>query len=91
MSGLLAMPRLLDLVIIGVMIEGLALATYRWRTGRGMPGREVASFLGAGLGLLVAARLSVAPATAGSLAGFALAMSVALICHIWHVAQRWRV
>lgn len=91
MSGLPTAARLLDLVMLGVIIEAVALVVYRRRTGRGMPVREVGSFLGAGLGLLLAARMTSPTTTSGSLAGFAAAMAFALVCHIWHVAQRWRV
>ena len=92
MRELLAPARLLDLVIVVVVVEGLVLARHRRRTGRGMPVREVVAFLGAGLALLVAARAAVgavAPLAPRPLAVFALAMLAALAAHVWHLAQRW--
>ena len=85
----LVTPRFLDLVMLGVLAEAAALVAYRRRTGRGMRASEVASFLGAGLALLLAMR--VLAAGAGGVWGrgaFAAAMAAALGCHAWHVAQR---
>ena len=90
MTSLLAPGRLLELVMAGVVVEGLLLVAYRRRTGRGMPAREVVAFLGAGLALLGAARATVAAsATPGQTLAIAAAMAAALACHVWHVVQRW--
>lgn len=92
MRTFLAPGRLLELIIVGVVLEGVALCAYRRRTGRGMRVPEVAAFLGAGLALLVAARSAVAPTASGAQTlAFAGAMAVALGCHVWHLAQRWDV
>jgi hypothetical protein len=56
-----------------------------------MPVRELASFLGAGLALLVALRTGSGPRGAGGTLVFAGAMAVGLACHVWHLAQRWDV
>ena len=76
-------------MIVGVLVEAAALVAYRRRTGRGMRVPEVASFLGAGLALLVAMRV-LAAGSGGARAGlaFAAAMAAALACHVWHV---WHV
>jgi hypothetical protein len=91
LAALLAAPWLVDAIIGGVIVEGVALAAYRRRTGRGMPVREVTSFLGAGLALLVALRTAAGPRTGAATLVFAVAMAVGLACHVWHVAQRWDV
>jgi hypothetical protein len=91
LAALLAAPWLVDAIIAGVIVEGVALAAYRRRTGRGMPVRELASFLGAGLALLVALRTGSGPRGAGGTLVFAGAMAVGLACHVWHLAQRWDV
>ncbi len=88
-ATLLASPRLVDLIIVGVIVEGGALALYRRRTGRGMPVREVIAFLGAGLALLLALRATMDQGGGRNGAGFALAMAVGLAFHVWHVAQQW--
>ena len=82
-----ASPRFLDAVIGLVVVEIAALVLYRRRRRRGMPAGEVVAFLGAGLALLVALR---SRATGGSALAFGAAMTVALLCHAWHVRQRWQ-
>lgn len=92
MTAFLAPGRLLELIIAGVVLEGVLLCLYRRRTGRGVPVPEVLTFLGAGLALLVAARTAVAPTASGAQTlGFAAAMGAGLACHVWHLAQRWDV
>ena len=91
MTALLASPRLVEAVIAAVLVEGAALVAYRRRTGRGVPVREVVSFLGAGLALLLAIRAVGAPGTPAGQGLFAIAMAAALGFHVWHLAQRWDV
>ncbi|MEO7359295.1 MAG: hypothetical protein ABI120_03130 [Gemmatimonadaceae bacterium] len=79
--------QLVDAIIALVMIEGIGLAVFRLANGRGMPTREVVSFLGAGAGLLVALRVLISD---GSFLWFAAAMLVSLVLHLWHVKQRWQ-
>ncbi len=90
MSSLLrftASPSFLDAVIGIVVVELAALLLYAARRGRGMPAGEAVAFLGAGLALLIALRTRAA---GGSALAFGAAMTVALVCHLWHVRQRWR-
>ena len=79
--------RLLDLVIALTVVEGAVLAAYRAVTGRGLPHRELAAFLGAGLALMLAMRLA---AGGGPRLAIAAAMLAALALHLWLVAQRWQ-
>ena len=85
--ALSASPRFLDAVIALVVAELAALVIYRRLRRRGMPIGEVVAFLGAGLALLVALR---SRAQTGSGLAFGAAMTVALVCHVWHVRQRWQ-
>jgi K+ transporter len=78
--------RIVDAIIVMVAIEMIAMLLYRRQTHRGMPASEVISFLGAGAGLLLALRVWVAD---GPFVGFASAMLLALVMHVWHVKQRW--
>ena len=78
--------RLIDAIIAGVVSEGLVLAAYRGFTGRGVRISELATFLGAGLALLVALRLTLSGASWVAGAG---ALFAALALHVWHVAQHW--
>ena len=95
MIGFVASPRFVALGMVGVGVEGAALLLYRRRTGRGVPVREVVSFLGAGLALLAALLVALGagggPAAAAGQGAFAGAMAAALGCHVWHLAQRWDV
>ena len=78
--------RLVDLVILFTLAEGIFLAVRHRTTGRGLTIREVVGFLGAGTGLLLAMRFGLAgnaPLAVASLATGGL-------LHGWFVAQRWR-
>jgi hypothetical protein len=72
----------LDVIIGAALAEGVGLAVFRARTGRGMPMGETVAFLGAGIGLLVAMRVR------GSAPAFAAAMLVSLVCNLWFIWQR---
>jgi len=78
--------RFLDVVIALLVAEWLGLTAYRAATGRGMPPTEVTAFLGAGLAMALALRVTVA---GGRAEWFAAAMAASLVLHLWHVAQRW--
>jgi hypothetical protein len=77
---------IVDGIIVLVIVELLVLGAYQrvWR--RGMPLPELFSFLGAGLGLLVAVRILIAN---GSLVLFAGMLLLSGLFHLWHVRQRW--
>ena len=79
-------PRFLDAVIALLVAELVGLAAYRAATGRGMRPTELTAFLGAGLAMVVALRVSVG---GGRAELFAAAMATSLVLHVWHVAQRW--
>ena len=84
--GAEATVRLLDVVIGLLVLELLGLAAYRAATGRGMRPTELTAFLGAGLAMAVALRVTLA---GGRAEWFAAAMAASLVLHLWHVAQRW--
>lgn len=78
--------QLVDAIIVLVVLEAIGLMVFRRVNGRGMPPREVVSFLGAGAGLLIALRVLISD---GPFVWFAAAMLVSLAMHLWHVRQRW--
>ena len=78
--------RLVDGIIALVILEAVGLLAFRRARGRGMPSREIISFLGAGAGLLIALRVLISD---GRFVWFAAAMLVSLVMHLWHVKQRW--
>jgi hypothetical protein len=77
-------PRFLQLVMLGVVVEAAALLLFHRRTGRGPRPMLVCSFLGAGLAFLVAlyaVRALVSPSIV-----FIVALTSALVFHVWHLA-----
>lgn len=79
--------QLVDAIIALVVFEMFALILYRQTRHRGMPRNEVMSFLGAGVGLMVALRVLVSD---GPFVLFGAAMLFSLAMHLWHVKQRWQ-
>lgn len=77
-------PRFLQLVMLAVVCEAVALIVFHRRTGRGARPLEVCSFLGAGLAFVVAlyaVRALVSPSVT-----FIIALTSALVFHVWHLA-----
>ena len=87
MQGLLASWALLDLLLVGLLLEAAILLILARRTGRGIPPRSLAATLAAGGLILLAWRLSVAGAWWGWVG---LALAAALAAHVADLAQRWR-
>jgi hypothetical protein len=77
----------LDIILIAIIAEGIGLAVYRRLTGRGMAGREIIAFLGAGGSLMVALRLQAGPSLS---VPFMFALTSGLVLHLWFVVQRSR-
>ncbi|MEO8334457.1 MAG: hypothetical protein ABI664_05765 [bacterium] len=78
--------RIIDVIIVLLVVELVALVTGRALRRRGMPIAELIAFLGAGLSMLIAVRIV---AMGGPFPAFALAMLASLFLHLWHVRQRW--
>ncbi|MEO7995846.1 MAG: hypothetical protein ABI852_00305 [Gemmatimonadaceae bacterium] len=83
----MTIAHLVDGIIALVVMEMIGLILYRRAKHRGMPGREVMSFLGAGAGLMLALRVLVSD---GPFVLFGAAMLFSLSMHLWHVKQRWQ-
>jgi len=79
-----ASPLFLRLVMIGVVLEAVGLIAWHRRTGRGPAPLLVCSFLGAGLAFFAA--LYVVRAHGAPSYAFLIALSVALVFHVWHLA-----
>jgi hypothetical protein len=87
MSSLIAFvesPRFLQLVMLAIICEAAVLIAYHSRTGRGPRPLTVCSFLGAGLAFVVA--LYAIRALANPSVVFIIALTSALVFHIWHLA-----
>jgi len=89
--GLLVSNTFLDLIVVGVVAEGVALFAYRHFTGRGLAPRAILANLFSGGSLIVALRVSLETSVLAQEASAAVAvcLCVALIAHIADLAWRW--
>ena len=86
MQALFADGRIVDLILALMALEGVALAIYRSRTGRGPHLRSLFVNLGAGASLLLTLR---AVMTGASVAIIAALLLLALAFHLADLAARW--
>jgi hypothetical protein len=87
MTALFANGRIIDIIIAGMFLEGLALAALHSKTGHGVPPRNLLPNLGSGMCVLLAMRLALA----GAWWGYAsAALLLALIFHVADLAGKWR-
>lgn len=87
MNDLIADGRIVDVILVMVVAEGLLLALYRRVTGRGIPILDLSVNLLAGACLLLAARLALGGAAP---AWIAAALGLALMAHVVDLYFRWR-
>ncbi len=78
---------LIDFVIVLTLVEGLALALYHHRTGRGMAPSDFGANLAAGLSLMLALRAGLTGASWGFVAA---ALASAGLLHAADLRRRWR-
>ena len=87
MAELFASGRVLDLILLGMALEGLGLAAFRRATGRGVrPARLLPNLL-SGMCLLLAMRASVGGAWWGWVS---LALLGALAFHLVDLGRAWQ-
>ena len=89
--GLLVSNTFLDLIVVGVIAEGLLLIVYRQVTGKGLAPRAIFANLFSGGSLIVALRVSLETSVLaqGATAAVAICLAVALVAHIADLAWRW--
>lgn len=87
MSDLVASGRLVDLVLGLMVLEGVLLAAYHRRTGRGIAPADLLVNLLAGGALLLALRAAL---TGAGWTSIALWLGLALLAHVADLARRWR-
>lgn len=75
------------IVLVALAIEWVGLAIYQRRTGRGVPGRELAPGLLAGAGLWLALGLGLGGAGWPAIGA---ALALALVAHLLDLRLRWR-
>jgi hypothetical protein len=78
---------LVDLVLLALAIETLALLLHHTRTGRGLPPADLPGLLGAGLFLALALRFAL---TGAALHLIAACLALAGIAHLVDLRRRWR-
>lgn len=83
----LVSPGLIDLILVGVLLEALALLALFTLTGRGVPARMLLPNLAAGASLFIALRLVLAGA---AMHWVALALLAALGGHLLDLILRWQ-
>jgi hypothetical protein len=86
MAELFASGRIVDLILALTLLEGIALAFYHRRTGRGPTSGSIVGTLLPGLFLMLTVR--------GAIVGeewiwLALYLLAALIAHLMDLARRW--
>lgn len=87
MQELIESGRLIDLILIATVLEGIALIIFNWKTKKGIPPRPLIFNLLAGFCLLLALRAVLADAWWGWIA---LSLFAALLAHLLDLQQRWR-
>ena len=78
---------LVDLVLAVLVLEAAVLVLYHRRTGSGLPPRDCAGLLSAGLFLALALRCALSGA---SLVWVVLCLLLALLAHLDDLRRRWR-
>jgi len=86
MAGWFASGRIVDLILIGLALELIALAAYRRYRGRGIRISELAATAGAGACLLLALRSALTGAAWPWVAGWLL---LGLATHVADLSLRW--
>jgi len=85
MSELFGNGRIIDLVLLGMLLEGAILLAIRQRTGRGLPGGQLAATLLSGGMLMLALRAALTGASWQVLAALMLA---SLVAHLFDLGLR---
>ena len=85
MAALFASGRIVDLILVLTVLEGVALAWWRRRTGRGPPTTALFGNILAGVCLLLALRVAL---TGGWWGWIALALFAGLLAHVFDLSRR---
>jgi hypothetical protein len=80
---LFASGRIVDVVVVFMTLEAVALLAYRWMWGRGLVALDIASVLAPGLFLLLALRAALSDAPWPALAAWLLAALLAHLADLW--------
>ena len=86
MAALFASGRIVDLILVLTAFEGMVLAWWHRRTGRGPPATALLGNILAGAFLLIALRVAL---TGGWGGWIALALLAGLLAHVFDLSRRW--
>ena len=86
MSGFLSSGLAFALILAGMLCEALCLVLFNRKTGRGIAPARLAGDIGAGACLLLAAIAALRHAPWPLITG---ALLLALVAHLFDLAQRW--
>ncbi|TCT18224.1 hypothetical protein [Thiobaca trueperi] len=87
MAEFFASGRVIDVILVMMLIEGLALTLYHRRTGKGIPPAGLAGFLLSGFVLLLTLRAALTGAWWGWIC---LGLTASLFTHLADLWLRWR-
>lgn len=87
MIGFFTSGQVVDLILGLMLLEGMALAVYHVKTGRGLTPGDLLGNLLAGAFLLLALRTALVQAWWGWMA---LSLAAALLAHLADLRRRWR-
>lgn len=87
MADLFSSGRIVDLIILLVALEAIALSVYRRRAGRGIPLLDLLPNLLSGVFLLLAVKAAMLALPWPSIAS---ALFAALLAHLSDLVRRWR-
>jgi hypothetical protein len=87
MAAFFASGQVATVILVGMVLEGCALAAWHWRTGRGVAPGDFLANLVSGMFLLLAMRLALGGAWFGWVGACLLG---ALAGHATELRRRWR-
>ncbi len=87
MADFFTSGRVIDLILVLLLIEGVVLAIVHRRTGRGLAPADLAGFILSGLFLLLAVRTALVGAWWGWVS---LCFSASLLTHLADLRNRWK-
>jgi hypothetical protein len=87
LRDLITSGRVVDVVLVVMAVEALALWLHHRRTGRGLPAAQIAVMMSAGVFLLLAMRAAL---TGGDWTMIAFCLTASFAVHLTDLASRWR-
>ena len=87
MEALFASGRIVDIILVLMLVEGVALGLIYRQRGRGIPLAQAALNLAAGASLMLVAREALTGATWPVMAA---SLMLALFAHVLDLVQRWK-